>query len=107
VTKKSCLTRGALGEEEDHGGVEEDLAVGDGREQLERFPHVVRFHVRRAEAAGEKRSLFVDDGASNTLAYSVALRLNQPECLSTVSYFRERLGESTHRVLCSGLPYKY
>ncbi len=34
-------------EEEDHGGVEEDFAVGDGREEFEGFSHVIRLHIRR------------------------------------------------------------
>ena len=43
-----------LGEEEYHGGVEEDLAVGDGREQLQRLPHVVGLEVGRV--VGRRRA---------------------------------------------------
>ena len=46
---KSYPENVCFAEEEDHGGVKEDLAVGYGREEFERFSHVIRLHVRRAK----------------------------------------------------------
>jgi hypothetical protein len=43
-------------EEEDHGGVKEDFAVGNGREELERLPHVVRLDVGRRSRVRVRRS---------------------------------------------------